>query len=283
MSKRIFWGGLAALLSVVVIWLGGIYYAITAGILTMLALHEYAELLKKQNLRPQTGLLAVISLVLLTVIFIMAQNPQMLPGQFPKNCERFLTLALVIVFFITLGFELVRDDPDQGLINAAANLFGAVYIGFMVAYILLLRFISRDNGLFYIIFLTFITWANDTTAFFVGVKFGKRKLSPRISPKKTVEGSIGGLVGGIGTALILGVLFQKPLFFFGILGALVVIAGQFGDLVESIIKRNAGVKDSGSFLPGHGGVLDRIDSLLLAAPVLYYIIVYVAPFFHLSI
>lgn len=282
MSKRIFWGGLAALSSVVIIWLGGIYYAVIAGVLTLLALHEYAELLKKQNLRPQTALLAIISLGLLTVIFIMAQNPRMLPGQFPKNCERFLTLALVIVFFITLGFELLRGDPDQGLINAAANLFGAVYIGFMFAYILLLRFISSENGLFYIIFTTFVTWANDTAAFFIGIKFGKHKLSPRISPKKTVEGSIGGLSGGIVTALVLAALFQKPLFFFGILGALVVIAGQFGDLIESIIKRNAGVKDSGSFLPGHGGVLDRFDSLLLAAPVFYYAIVYVAPFFNLA-
>ena len=282
MSKRIFWGGLAALSSVVIIWMGGIYYAVIAGVLTLLALHEYAELLKKQNLRPQTALLAIISIGLLTVIFILAQNPRMLPGQFPKNCERFLTLALVIVFFITLGFELFRGDPDQGLINAAANLFGAVYIGFMFAYILLLRFISSENGLFYLIFTTFVTWANDTAAYFIGVKFGKHKLSPRISPKKTVEGSFGGLAGGVVTAFFLATLFQEPLFFFGILGAIVVIAGQFGDLIESIIKRNAGVKDSGSFLPGHGGVLDRFDSLLLSAPVVYYAIVYVAPFFNLT-
>ncbi|HEX7715155.1 MAG TPA: phosphatidate cytidylyltransferase [Bacillota bacterium] len=282
MSKRIFWGGLAALSSVVIIWMGGIYYAVIVGVLTLLALHEYAELLKKQNLRPQTALLAIISIGLLTVIFILAQNPRMLPGQFPKNCERFLTLALVIVFFITLGFELFRGDPDQGLINAAANLFGAVYIGFMFAYILLLRFISSENGLFYLIFTTFVTWANDTAAYFIGVKFGKHKLSPRISPKKTVEGSFGGLAGGVVTAFFLATLFQEPLFFFGILGAIVVIAGQFGDLIESIIKRNAGVKDSGSFLPGHGGVLDRFDSLLLSAPVVYYAIVYVAPFFNLT-
>ena len=282
MSKRIFWGGLAALSSVVIIWMGGIYFAVIVGVLTLLALHEYAELLKKQNLRPQTALLAIISIGLLTVIFILAQNPRMLPGQFPKNCERFLTLALVIVFFITLGFELFRGDPDQGLINAAANLFGAVYIGFMFAYILLLRFISSENGLFYLIFTTFVTWANDTAAYFIGVKFGKHKLSPRISPKKTVEGSFGGLAGGVVTAFFLATLFQEPLFFFGILGAIVVIAGQFGDLIESIIKRNAGVKDSGSFLPGHGGVLDRFDSLLLSAPVVYYAIVYVAPFFNLT-
>ena len=282
MSKRIFWGGLAALSSVVIIWMGGIYYAVIVGVLTLLALHEYAELLKKQNLRPQTALLAIISIGLLTVIFILAQNPRMLPGQFPKNCERFLTLALVIVFFITLGFELFRGDPDQGLINAAANLFGAVYIGFMFAYILLLRFISSENGLFYLIFTTFVTWADDTAAYFIGVKFGKHKLSPRISPKKTVEGSFGGLAGGVVTAFFLATLFQEPLFFFGILGAIVVIAGQFGDLIESIIKRNAGVKDSGSFLPGHGGVLDRFDSLLLSAPVVYYAIVYVAPFFNLT-
>jgi phosphatidate cytidylyltransferase len=122
-----------------------------------------------------------------------------------------------------------------------------------------------------------VTWFNDTSAYFVGINLGKHKLSPRISPQKSIEGSIGGLVGGITGSLILAFIFHKPILLLIIMGALVTIAGQIGDLIESIIKRNAGVKDSGTFLPGHGGLLDRFDSLLLAAPVVYYTITFVAP------
>jgi phosphatidate cytidylyltransferase len=168
----------------------------------------------------------------------------------------------------------MRGDPNQGLINAAVNLFGIIYIGFMFAFFLLLRFIPGGDGFFYMLTTAFITFANDTAAYFIGVKFGRHKLSPKISPKKSVEGSLGGLLGGLIAAVVLGLFFGKSLWFMLILGVLIVIAGQFGDLIESVIKRNAGVKDSGMFLPGHGGVLDRLDSLLLSAPVVYYFVTY---------
>ena len=127
-----------------------------------------------------------------------------------------------------------------------------------------------DNGLPLFFFVLFNIWATDSGAYFIGRALGKRKLWPEISPKKTVEGAI----GGIASALVLTVIFQliHPLFSFSeaLLAAIVIaVFGQMGDLVESALKRHYGVKDSGNILPGHGGILDRFDSLIFVLPILH--------------
>jgi phosphatidate cytidylyltransferase len=272
MAKRILWGVLAAVSALLVIRLGGLIYTVVIGLLSALSVFEYVSLLKKQNLRPQTEIILIFSLTLLVFIY---WKYAFKPGV-SMNTDRFFTIMLILVFFTTLALELLRGDPGQGLMNAAVNLFGTVYIGFMFAYILLLRFLP--DGFFYLLYTLAVTWSNDSAAFFVGINFGKHKLFPRISPKKSIEGYMGGIIGGLVAAVILGIIFQRPLPPLLIISFFVVIAGQFGDLVESIIKRNAGVKDSGTFLPGHGGILDRLDSLLLAAPVVYFAIDYLSMF-----
>jgi phosphatidate cytidylyltransferase len=277
MIQRIVWGLGGALLLLGLIWAGSIYYTLAIGILVTLAVLEYSNLLKHQNLRPQTEVMLFISLMLLGLIHIAANNYGLEAGESLQICERLLTFGLIIGFIINFSIELLRGDPENGLINTAVNLFGTVYIGFMFAYTLLLRFIPGGDGLIFTLFTVLVTWANDTAAYFVGINFGKHKLSPRISPKKSVEGSLGGLAGGIFAAIIIALAFGKPIPHLIGLGVLVVIAGQFGDLIESIIKRNAGVKDSGSFMPGHGGVLDRFDSLLMSGPVVYYFVIYLMP------
>lgn len=279
MIQRLIWGSLAGALFLILILAGHVYYTLAIGLLVTLAVLEYAALLKKQDLRPQTEVMLLVSLLFLVLIHVNAYHYGLERTESLRICERTLTFMLIIVFFTTLAIELLRGNPEQGLVNAAANLFGTVYIGFMFAYILLIRFIPGEDGLVYTLFLVLVTWANDTAAYFIGIKFGRHKLSPRISPNKSVEGLLGGLFGGLAGAAIVGLFFQKPLLLMIILGTLVVVIGQFGDLIESIIKRNAGVKDSGSFLPGHGGVLDRFDSLLLSAPVVYYSVTYLIPFF----
>lgn len=272
MLTRTIWGIIAAVIAFFIIMAGGIYLTLTIGALTTLAVLEYVELLKKQNLRPQTEVIIGISLLILT--FIQANQFGLINENLFRSNEQLISFMLVAAFFILLIFELLRGDPNQGLINVAVNLFGIVYIGLMFAFFLLLRFMPDGDGFFYMLSTAFITFANDTAAYFIGIKFGRHKLSPKISPKKSVEGSIGGLLGGLVIAVVIGLFFHKPIWLMLLLGAMIVIAGQFGDLIESIIKRNAGVKDSGMFLPGHGGVLDRIDSLLLSAPVVYYFITY---------
>jgi phosphatidate cytidylyltransferase len=277
LTKRIIWGLLYAIILLAVIWAGGIWFTLTIGALVTLGVLEYAQLLKRQNLHPQTEVMIFMSLFLLTLIHITVYHIGLRQGESLLLCERIITFTLFIVFLVTLIHELMRSDLEQGLINGAVNLFGTVYIGFMFAYILMIRSLPGGDGFFYILFTFLVTWFNDTAAYFVGITVGKHKLSPRISPHKSVEGSIGGLVGGAIGSILLALIFHRSLLLLIILGVFVVVAGQIGDLIESIIKRNAGVKDSGSFLPGHGGLLDRFDSLLLAAPIVYYVITYIAP------
>ncbi|NLL17578.1 MAG: phosphatidate cytidylyltransferase, partial [Clostridia bacterium] len=118
-----------------------------------------------------------------------------------------------------------------------------------------------------------LTWANDTGAFFIGSKFGKHRLSPKLSPKKSIEGFVGGLVFTVVTALVFGYLvYGSGYLMWVLLGCLVAVIGTMGDLLESAFKRLAQAKDSGNLIPGHGGLLDRLDSLLLVAPTVYYFV-----------
>jgi phosphatidate cytidylyltransferase len=280
MIKRVISGLLASLLTLGVIAWGDIPYLLIIVLLVYWGILEYTDLMLRRNMRPQTPVMLFISMLLLVLIYLNFKYPGLFPGNPLHNGERLIALMGTAAFFIIFTNELMRGTPEQGLINSAVNLFGTVYIGFMFAYMLLLRFIPGRDGLAYVLFTLLVTWFNDTSAYFIGIKFGKHKLSPKISPKKSVEGSLAGLAGGILAALIIGLFFHKPLWLMAVMGIIVVVAGQFGDLVESIIKRNAGVKDSGSFLPGHGGVLDRIDSLLTAAPLVYYMVIYLIPIFR---
>jgi phosphatidate cytidylyltransferase len=125
------------------------------------------------------------------------------------------------------------------------------------------------------LFLFAVIWCTDSFAYFTGIFLGRHRLAPHISPKKTVEGAVGGLFGGIGGAVLIGEIFLDfSLSDLVILGLLLSAIGQLGDLIESLLKRNYGVKDSGNFLPGHGGLLDRFDSVLLSGPFLYYYLKY---------
>ena len=150
--------------------------------------------------------------------------------------------------------------------------FGCVYISLCLAHVILLRFLPQ--GPFWLTMLIAVVAGSDTGAYYAGRAFGGPKLFPQISPKKTVAGGIGGLVAGIAFAEGINLLFpgNTNFFFLFIAAALLIVVGIAGDLTESMIKRSMGVKDSGTILFGHGGLLDRIDSLLLTAPVLFYLL-----------
>ena len=150
--------------------------------------------------------------------------------------------------------------------------FGTVYISLCIAHVALIRFLP--DGPFWLTMLIAIVAGSDTGAYYAGRAFGRRKLFPQISPKKTVAGGIGGLVAGIATAEALNLLFPGKAEPFPLLiaAALLIVIGIVGDLTESMIKRSVGVKDSGTILFGHGGLLDRVDSLLLTGPVLFYLL-----------
>ncbi len=154
------------------------------------------------------------------------------------------------------------------------TVLGLVYVGFLAAHLVLIR--GLEDGAGWLIILSAVTAGSDTGAYVVGSKIGRRKLCPSISPNKTVEGALGGLTGGVVAAIALYFLFgvAAPLWFVALLALGLAFVGMLGDLIESVIKRGFRVKDSGTVLSGHGGVLDRIDSLLLAGPVLYYILMF---------
>ncbi|MCF8564784.1 phosphatidate cytidylyltransferase [Alicyclobacillus tolerans] len=158
------------------------------------------------------------------------------------------------------------------LMQSGAVLVGALYIGYGGVGLIALR--NLPNGRAWLLLFLVSIWFTDTFAYFIGRKVQGPKLWPSISPKKTISGSLGGMAGGALGALIVGLAFLGPGASFGyvVLGLTISVLGQVGDLVESAYKRSAGVKDSGHLLPGHGGMLDRVDSLLFAAPFTFYIV-----------
>ena len=185
---------------------------------------------------------------------------------------------LPLAALLVLGFMLSRGTDRESVTAAAATLLGAVYLGTLGGTIAALRLVPPpDQGAWRLTLLLVVVIFSDTFAFFLGHALGRRRLAPAISPGKSVEGAVGGVFGGVLGALMvrhLG-LGDLPLVHAVVLGGAVAILGVFGDLNESLLKRWAKVKDSGTLFPGHGGMLDRLDSLLFGAPVLYYYFLYV--------
>jgi len=185
---------------------------------------------------------------------------------------------LPLVAVLLLGSALSRGGDLEAVSAAAATLLGVVYLGALGGTIAGLRILQPEGeGAWRIVLLLLIVFLSDSAAFFVGHAFGRRRLAPNVSPGKSVEGALGGLLGGTLGALAvreLG-LSDLPLAHTVVLGVGVAAMGIVGDLDESLLKRWAGVKDSGTLFPGHGGMLDRLDSLLFGAPVLYYYFLYV--------
>lgn len=190
-------------------------------------------------------------------------------------------LAVCILFIGSMAaaaFDLTRNDPQDSLANMGASLLGIFYVGGLLSHAILIRDYIGGNalGIFYIFVAIGGSMLCDTGAYFTGRAYGKNKLIPKISPGKTVQGTLGGIASGtIGVLLIslVGRIFVKvPLGIFEalLLGFLISVGGVVGDLIESSMKRDAKVKDSGSIIPGHGGLMDRLDALLWAIPITYY-------------
>lgn len=188
------------------------------------------------------------------------------------------TGALTLLLFIACAF---RSPVTRALADTAFSVFGLIYVGLSLSTLYLLS--TQDNGPSLLLFLFLVVWSGDIAALYIGRSFGKRRLAPTLSPNKTWEGSIASVAGSVLITLLLLWVAQalsahnvEVLFYPGTvvhwigLAALVNVGAQVGDLVESALKRGAGMKDSGHMLPGHGGMLDRIDALLIAAPLLWY-------------
>lgn len=240
---------------------GGIPLLIFVIILASLALFELHRLLEKMNLQIHLMLLYGSGLIFPIIAFLAPA----------ENRESLLFVGLILYLLIHLVL-LVLFFPKYGLSDLGASYLGSCYISVLFSFLILIRKIEPYG--FQILLLIFIlTWACDIGAYFIGTRFGHRRFCPAVSPHKTVEGAVGGLA----SSLVVAYLFYL---FFPILSVKVILllaftiglVVQLGDLVESAIKRMASVKDSGSIIPGHGGILDRFDSILFSAPVAYFFI-----------
>ena len=184
-----------------------------------------------------------------------------------------LHLVLLSLLIVAGALSVARGRPAPGVLaDVAATVFPAIYLGLPLGALAAIR-LDWVGGPEVILLLMLVIVISDSAQYYCGRAFGRRKLSPAISPKKTVEGAIGGVVFGTLAMTIAGhYIFRSPMWMLALLGGAISLLGIVGDLFESLLKRSAGVKDSSNLIPGHGGVLDRIDSWLFAAPV-YYVFV----------
>ncbi len=242
---------------------GGVFFLLLVSLIIFLGLREFYQLMKAKGYQPFETLGYFCALAISAYAWRQGLAvPLILTGSL---------LAIMIR-------EVFRKDMARSLGHMAVTVFGIMYVGWLGSHLVTLRQLPaavgvEDNIGARLVFLAaLLTWATDTAAYLFGVAFGRHKLIPRISPNKTVEGGVGGLLGAALAGWICTRTFTPFLTPLAgvILGLVVGVVAQLGDLVESLIKRDAGLKDSAELIPGHGGVLDRFDSLLFTVPVLYY-------------
>lgn len=237
------------------IWFGGVWFALLALVIALAGGYEFYTLLTAGGYHPAIP----IGLLWLAMITLTGLQPEM-------------TLLLPV---LTAGFMAtyvyVFFQHKEPIITWLATCIGALYLGVMIGQMVALRHLP--NGFWWLVLGLFLTWANDAAAYFVGVTLGQHKLWPRISPKKTWEGTVGGwlcaaLFGGVGAYFL---PLPMTVLQGALLGALGGVLGLLGDLAISVLKRQVGVKDSGKLFPGHGGMLDRLDSALFLLPFVYQV------------
>lgn len=251
-----------------VTYAGGLVYAIFVGLLAALGSYELLAMASRAGYRPGkvVGILGSAALA-----FSFDFRNQVLPS---------LVLSFAIV--VVLIERLVRSSKERYMADTSATVWALVYPGWLLGYFVWLRNLAVDTvgaipsgrletGVVLVYLVLIITWSYDSLAYLVGSAVGRHKLFPRISPSKTVEGALGGLAGSVAAALVCKVTLAS---FLGLgqallLGVLLGVAAQIGDVVESMFKRSMGAKDSSNLIPGHGGFLDRFDSLLFTGPAFY--------------
>ena len=264
MNQRVASALIAVPLVLLVIVLGRLYLAGTLLVFGVLAVGEFFKLAEFSGYSPlsSVGITGVVAFVILGYL----------------GLEHAIGLVLAGIIFASLFWHAVVLEGQNSIANSAVTLLGSVYAGLPMATGFMLRYLGgAEAGFGYFLTAMLTIWATDIGAYYGGRAFGRRKLAPKVSPNKTCEGAIAGLACGVVTGIVVRWLGVYLMWWPGIglghslaLAVMTSICGQIGDLAESAFKRNAEVKDSGSFLPGHGGVLDRIDSLLIAVPVVYY-------------
>jgi len=259
MKTRAITGFIFAAVVLALILINGYTFSALFIILTTLCTIEFYKLVKAGDVKPQriSGLLLVFSMIIPLIIHFL----------FDKTISNLL--FCVPFFILVIITELYRNHINP-FHNIAYTIFGVVYAAIPFCFFYALAFSEGLYSFHYPLGFILMLWSSDTGAYLFGITLGKNRLFERHSPKKSWEGFAGGLLCSMLTAFILSVYFTElPLIHWMIIGAIIASAGTLGDLSESMLKRSLSTKDSGSFLPGHGGFLDRFDGLLLAAPLVF--------------
>jgi phosphatidate cytidylyltransferase len=270
LSKRVAVAVVAAPLILWASWRGGLAFFAFIEAIILLGLFEFYQLAKAKGLHPNSILGAIAGLLLGAQIY------------FGNDQQLWLTSMLLVVLLVLV--ELFRNK-GSALYNIGVTLLGFAYVAGLWSFLLLIRELPRAGNVNYgsagtwLVMLLVTIWVCDTAAYFVGLAFGRHKLFARVSPKKTWEGAIGGLLFAILMAVASHYWFVRDLRLIDsiVIGGIIGTIGQMSDLAESLFKRDAGVKDSSSLIPGHGGVLDRFDSEMLVAPLVYFYLLSVLP------
>lgn len=284
MKERVISGVFIALFSALFCYFGGIYLAAILMILSSIA---YVELTKalgvieeniKDNIEENKKInaLQIIGIIGIVVYYVVAY--------FTYDVE--LLLLTIMATFIALMFCYVVTYPKYDSKKVISSIFAFMYGGVMLSFMLLVRMYSNELdtenyniGFFFVWFIIISAWFSDTFAYFVGVLIGKHKIFPKLSPKKTFEGCFGGVCGSTLGFVIYGLILRHfniiesdILILFVVLGILGSVISQIGDLAASAIKRNNNIKDYGHLIPGHGGIMDRFDSIIFVSPLIYIMI-----------
>ncbi len=256
MRTRLIFGIIAACIFLGCMWLGPWWYSGLLFILAIIGMLEW----NKINALNDSLLMQVISICGLALLVL----PWSTLGVFVWLKPELLVWLLMLIL---LALTVLSNNRIP--YTRVANLFmGIVYIGFGFHYMIYTAFMN-EHGMYYALMIYLIIWSTDSGAYFIGSAMGKNKLIPSISPNKTIEGAVGGIVVAIVVALLLSRVAPEtmPIAQAIVLGAVIGIFAELGDLIQSAYKRVIGVKDSGNFMPGHGGVLDRVDSWLIVFPI----------------
>lgn len=262
-GTRLMSGIILVITALVTICLGDYVLFATTAIISFIGIRELYQVRKIHNNLP--GVVGYAG-VLVYYAFLLLNQPEYIMA---------VLLGILVLFMVAYVFSFPKYKAE----DITLGYFGIIYVAVMLSYIYKTRMLTDGAFLVWLIFIC--SWGSDTCAYCVGMLFGKHKMAPKLSPKKSIEGAVGGIVG----AGILGAVYAAVLHYFGYLGnpqmvSFAVICGvgacisMIGDLAASAIKRDYNIKDYGTLIPGHGGILDRFDSVIFTAPIIYYLAIF---------
>ena len=255
MKQRVISGAVLVVILAVTLYFGG---AVTCAFMGLVSLIGNMELLRVYGVnRKLPGIVCYLATIFYYVAIYLQRMDIIIP--------------MMVIYLLVMLAVYVLTFPTYSDKQIMASFMDFFYVSVMLSFVYLIR--DMKHGLVLVLLIFVSSWINDTCAYFVGRALGKHKMAPVLSPKKSIEGLIGGIMGAGIFGAVFGIMHYAPLLF-AVIGAVGALPAVIGDLAASAIKRNNDIKDYGKLIPGHGGILDRFDSIIFTAPIIYYLLMY---------